>query len=69
MKIIYSSSKIEKVSFAVLSFEVEKLYAKEFDPEKDMDIAEHCEFIMEFVKSCGWTEEEYMLRHFNNVTN
>jgi hypothetical protein len=69
MKIIFSSSKIEKVPFAYLSFEVERLYAKEFDPEKDMEIAEHCEFITEFVKSCGWTEEEYMFRHFNTVTN
>lgn len=50
-----------KVPYEVMALEVEKLYQKEF-PKNDPAITKHCEFIAEFIRSCGWTEEEYMTR-------
>jgi len=46
-----------KMNYFQLAIEVEKLYAKQVD---ESDVNEHIEFISEFIKSCGWTEEEYM---------
>lgn len=51
-----------RVSFQLLSFEVEKLYSKEFPPNSDKEIQEHCGFIGEFIRACGWEENEYLER-------
>lgn len=40
--------------------EVDKLYEKQFDPSQTAAIEAHCEFIAEFIRACGWTEEEYI---------
>jgi len=38
--------------------ELDKLYAVQF-PETDVEgINKHCEFIGEFIRACGWTEDE-----------
>lgn len=47
-----------RVPYEILAVEIEKLYAKEFPPH-DPAISNHCAFIAEFIRSCGWTEEEY----------
>lgn len=64
MKIIFSNPNIVKVPWEILSPEIDKLYAKEFDPKQSALISEHCEFIVEYLHSCGWDEEEYIRRLF-----
>lgn len=48
----------QKIPYNIMALEVEKLYQKDFPPH-DPAIAAHCEYIAEFIRSCGWTEEEY----------
>ena len=50
-----------RIPYEVMALEVEKLYQKDFPPH-DPAITAHCEFIAEFIRSCGWTEEEYWER-------
>lgn len=52
-----------KVPYEVMALEVEKLYRKEFEPH-DPAIPAHCEFIGQFIRSCGWTEVEYWERWY-----
>jgi len=49
---------VARVPYEVMAYQVEILYQKEFPPH-DPAITQHCEFIAEFIRSCGWTEEEY----------
>lgn len=39
--------------------EVDKLYSKEFEDHEVEAIHQHCTFITEFIRACGWTEDEY----------
>lgn len=48
-----------KQSWEYVSHEVDKLYAKKFDPADTQAIEAHCAFIVDFLHACGWTEEEY----------
>lgn len=50
-----------KVSYEIMALEVEKLYSKEFPPH-DAAITKHCELIAEFIRACGYSEEEYWER-------
>lgn len=55
---------MNKVPYPILAIEVDKLYDKEFPPgTSDNEIERHCEFIAEFIRACGWTEDEYILRY------
>lgn len=56
-----------KINFAIVAFEVEKMYNK--DIKNDSDIEQQCLLIAEYIKSCGYTEEEYIQRYYNNNTN
>ena len=58
-----------KIPYDIVVIQVEKLYTKEFDPSDDNGIAEHCEFIANFVESCGWSVEEYLERMWNEGRN
>lgn len=40
--------------------EVDLLYRKEFLPTQLKEIENHCEFIAEYIRSAGYTEEEYI---------
>lgn len=51
---------MNKVPFAILNLEVEKLYAKEFPKDATKAIEAHCEFITDFIEACGWTTDEYL---------
>jgi hypothetical protein len=53
---------MNKVPFAVLSIEVDKLYARQFPSGADTEIEEHIAGIVEFIKVAGWEEEEFMDR-------
>lgn len=55
-----------KVSYEIMAYEVEKLYQKDIPPH-DPAIVAHCEFIAEFIKACGWTEESYFDRWIQEV--
>jgi hypothetical protein len=51
-----------KIPYDQVAYQVEVLYQKEFAPEQDAAITKHCEFIAEFIRACGWTEDEYFER-------
>lgn len=53
---------MKKISYEFLTLELEKLWSKEFSSEDTIGINEHCDFIISFVESCGWTTEEYISR-------
>lgn len=53
-----------RVSFEVLNVEVSKLYEKRFHPSEVNAINKHCEYIGEFIRACGWTEEEFIRAMF-----
>jgi hypothetical protein len=40
--------------------EVDLLYRKEFLPTQLKEIENHCEFIAEYIRACGYSEEEYI---------
>lgn len=50
---------MHKQSWEYVSREIDKLYEKEFDSNDTTSIEAHCEFIVEFLHACGWTEQEY----------
>lgn len=58
-----------KIPYEILSVEVNKLYTKEFSPEDNQGIIEHCEFIRKFIESCGWTVESYIDRMWIGTGN
>lgn len=60
---------MNKIPYAIVSLEVDKLYQKDFDPSDNDAIIEHCEFIRTFVESCGWTIEDYLKRMWNEGRN
>jgi len=51
---------MSRVSYEILSMNVDKLYQKKFPPNSDDAVAEHCEYIATFIESCGWTTDQYM---------
>lgn len=57
--------KSPKVSYEILTAEVDKLYQKQIPIGNNQAIEQHCEFIASFIESCGWTVEEYFEEFFN----
>lgn len=55
---------MNKLPYEYVSREVDKLYEKEFDPSDTETINKHCEFIVDFIRACGWTEEEFIRAMF-----
>jgi hypothetical protein len=53
-----------KLPFDYVDREVDKLYQKEFDSSEVDAINKHCEFIADFIRACGWTEDEYIRAMF-----
>jgi hypothetical protein len=51
-----------KIPYAILALEIEKLYSKDIPEDNDKAIEEHCEYIAQVIRSMGWSEEEYMER-------
>lgn len=60
MNIIYNNPNKIKIPYLQLSFEVDKLYSKQFDENDTDSIDEHCEFISEFIDACGWDPDDYI---------
>ena len=52
------------MSFDYLSKELDKLYEREIPLEDTEAINQHCEFISEFIRAAGWTEEEIVQAMF-----
>lgn len=50
----------QRLPFAYLSKEVDKLYEKQFDTNDIKGIEAHCDFIAEYIRACGWSEEDYI---------
>lgn len=51
---------MQKIPYAIMSPQVDKLYEKWF-AEEDLDqLDKHILFIKEFIKACGWEEEAYL---------
>jgi len=53
---------MSKVAFETLDLQVASMYQKKFDENDIEAINKYCESIAEFIKACGWTEEEYVQR-------
>jgi hypothetical protein len=51
-----------KISYPILALQIELLYQREFAEGNDKAIEDHCLYIANFIRSCGWTEEEYLER-------
>jgi hypothetical protein len=51
-----------KMPFQLLDFEVKKLYSKPFSPTDIVGVNAYCDFIREYIESCGWAPEEYIER-------
>jgi len=51
---------VNKLPYDYVTREVDKLYEKRFDDSEVDAINKHCEFIADFIRACGWTEEEYI---------
>jgi hypothetical protein len=49
-----------KIPFNLLYIEVDKLYRKEFNPNDIKGINAQCEFIGEFIRAAGYTEDEFI---------
>jgi hypothetical protein len=52
-----------KIPYFQLSVEVDKLY--NYSLTDDKVIEEHCEFIRQFIESCGWEVEDYISTMMN----
>lgn len=51
---------MKKIPFQQLDFEVDKLYMQEIDLEDESKIDLQVTLIANFIKACGWTEQEYL---------
>lgn len=56
-----------RVPYPILALEIEKLYLKEFPPNSDAAIEEHCVLIDEFICACGWSAEDYLQQFLEDV--
>ena len=59
---------MKRISYELLAYQVDKLYAVEFSDDDEDAIIKHCEYIAEFIKACGWQEEEYMDEFIHRAT-
>jgi hypothetical protein len=55
---------VHKLPYEYVSREVDKLYEKQIDSSETEAINKHCEFIADFIRACGWTEEEFIRAMF-----
>jgi hypothetical protein len=51
---------ITKLPYDYVSLQVDKLYERNFDENNIEGINNHCEFIADFIKACGWDEESFI---------
>lgn len=49
-----------KLPYEYVSKHVELLYQRQFEPNQIEDINYWCDFIIEYIESCGWNVEEYV---------
>lgn len=49
-----------KLPYLYVLKHVELLYAKEIPPGDDA-VDKHCKFIADFIRACGYSEDEFML--------
>ena len=60
---------IHRLPFAYLSPVVDRLYEKQFDPNDIEGISRHCDFIVDYLRANGWSEEQYTLMLFGVPPN
>lgn len=48
-----------KIPYEMVMIEVEKLYQKEFPDDADQEILDHCQYISDYIESCGWKLEDF----------
>lgn len=49
-----------KIPYAILALQVELLYQKKFPENNLKAIEDHCEYIAQYIESCGYSVAEYM---------
>ena len=59
---------MKRISYELLAYQVDKLYAVEFSDDDEEAIIKHCEYIAEFICCTGWTEQEYMDEYIRRAT-
>lgn len=48
-----------RIAFDIVAVEIEKLYQRDANSMTDEQVNDHCQFIAEFIRSCGWDETDY----------
>jgi len=51
-----------KISYPILALQIEKLYQKKFPDDNELEIERHIKYIADYIKACGWDEEEFLNR-------
>jgi hypothetical protein len=54
----------QKLPYEYVALHVDRLYEKKFEDHEDDAIHKHCEFIAEFIRSCGWDEDSFIRAMF-----
>jgi len=55
-----------RISYEQLYMQVDSLFQKEFDPTDTKGINEHCDYIRDFIESCGWDVSSFIRAMLNN---
>lgn len=56
---------VSRISFSQLDFQIDQLLLiglKTYSPSQEKQINEYCDFMIDFIQSCGWTIEEYTVQ-------
>lgn len=53
---------MSKIPYEIMSIHVSQMYTKKFDENDIEAINKYCENIAEFIRACGWSEDEYVQR-------
>jgi len=58
-----------RIPFPIVMLQVETMFQKDIPEDNDEAILQHCELITEFIRACGYTEEEYLERWMQEQEN
>jgi hypothetical protein len=55
---------MKRVAYEAVAIQVDKLY--DFSITGEREIEERCDLIREFIESCGWTTDDFLLYEVSN---
>jgi len=56
---------MKRIPFEIVEIQLNKMINDGFSLKEEKDINNHCEYMTQFVESCGWSIEDYIRRMFN----